>query len=53
MESVDQLNTSSASLYGYFTGKQKEIAPPGVMLWVNVIDVGTAHALAIVRISFR
>jgi hypothetical protein len=53
MESADQLNTSSASLYGYFTGKEKEITPQSVMLWVNVADVGTAHVLAIVRISSR
>ena len=48
VESADQLNTSSASLYSVLVGKNKEIGPLSIPLWVNVADVGTAHMLAIV-----
>jgi hypothetical protein len=48
MESADQLNTSSASLYAVLTGQQKEIEEQHVMTFCNVVDVGTAHVLAVV-----
>ncbi|PVG04398.1 NAD(P)-binding protein [Serendipita vermifera] len=47
IESADQLNTSSASLYAVFSGQQKEIQSQDVMIFANVIDVGTAHILAV------
>lgn len=47
IKSADQLNTSSASLYNVLVGKDKEVSPQAVMIWVNVKDLAKAHALAI------
>ncbi|PVG04409.1 NAD(P)-binding protein [Serendipita vermifera] len=47
VKSIDQLNTSSASLYNMLTGRQKEITAPGLTIFCNVSDVGLAHILAI------
>ncbi|CAG8748666.1 9685_t:CDS:2, partial [Acaulospora colombiana] len=46
-ESVDKMKTSSAGLYAIFTGQSKEIEAQSVMLFVNVIDLGRAHILAL------
>jgi hypothetical protein len=48
--STEALNTSSGRLYEILTGKAKEIPVQGPMLFVNVQDLGNAHALAIVSI---
>jgi len=48
--STEALNTSSERLYTILAGKVKEIPTQGVVLFVNVQDLGNAHVLAIVSL---
>jgi len=45
LSSLSKLNTSSAEIYGYFSGTGQ--TRNGVWLWVDVRDIALAHALAI------
>ncbi|KAB5593820.1 NADPH-dependent methylglyoxal reductase GRP2 [Ceratobasidium theobromae] len=50
---MKKLNTSSAPFYEIFSGQTKELAGPGVWLWVDVRDIARAHVLAIEKPEAR
>ncbi|PVF94241.1 NAD(P)-binding protein [Serendipita vermifera] len=47
VESVAQLNTSSAYLWAILTGQKEVLEPQGVVLFTNVTDVALSHVLSI------
>jgi len=44
--SLDHLNTSSADIYRLMNGSEKEVPETGIFAFVDVRDVGEAHARA-------
>jgi len=47
VSSTTSLNTSSNMIYELISGKNKELPPQGLLLFVDVRDVAKAHVLAL------